>query len=55
MKTRKYKNPYSRPATRYAYPNQADQSYFIERLINGATAVISCLGIVVMLLFLITM
>lgn len=55
MKTRKYRNPYCRPACRYTYPNEADRSYFVERFINGATAVISCLGIVVMLLFLITM
>lgn len=55
MKTRKYKNPYTRPTYRYSYPNEADRSYFVERFVNGATAVVSCMGIVVMLLFLITM
>ena len=55
MKQRKYRNPYVRPTHRYSYPNQADRYYFVERFVNGATAVISCLGIVVMLLFLITM
>ena len=45
----------ARPLHRYAYPNAAERSYFTEKLLNGITAVVSCMGIVTILFFLITM
>lgn len=52
---RRRRYPYTRPVRRYTYPNAADRSYFIEKLLNGATAVVTCMGIVTILFFLITM
>ena len=56
MKTRKrFHNPYAPKTRRYVYPNAADKSYFMEKLLDGCTAVQSCMGIVTILLFLFTM
>ena len=57
MKKRTAGHPYysSRKIRRYAYPNAAERSYFTEKLLNGITAVVSCMGIVTILFFLITM
>jgi hypothetical protein len=54
-RTRRRRYPYTRPVRRYAYPNAAERSYFTEKLLNGITAVVSCMGIVTILFFLITM
>ena len=57
MKKRNVRRPYysARHVRRYAYPNAAERSYFTEKLLNGITAVVSCMGIVTILFFLITM
>ncbi len=56
MKARKrYANPYAPKPRRHAYPNAADRSYFMEKLLDGITAVVTSMGIVTILLFLITM
>ncbi len=55
MKRRRYHNPYAPKVRRYVYPNAADRSYFVEKLLDGVTAVVTSMGIVTILLFLITM
>lgn len=56
MMTRKrHRNPYAPKTRRYIYPNAADRSYFMEKLLDGVTAVLSSMGIVTILFFLITM
>lgn len=56
MKTRKrYHNPYAPKTRRYIYPNAADRSYFVDKLLDSITAVITSMGIVTILFFLITM
>lgn len=37
------------------YPNAADQNYFKEKLLDGITSVVTGMGIVTILIFLITM
>ena len=54
-RTRRHRYPYTRPVRRYAYPNAAEKGYFAEKILNGITAVVSCMGIVTILFFLITM
>lgn len=56
MKTRKrFHNPYAPKTRRYIYPNAADASYFVEKFLDGTTAVLTSMGIVTILFFLITM
>lgn len=40
---------------RTAYPNAADRAYFEEKLLDGITSVVTCMGILTILFFLITM
>ena len=48
-------NPYSaRPCRRYSYPNEAEPSYFAERLLDGITAVVTGMGTVTLLMYLLT-
>ena len=51
-KTRYYANDH-----RYCrnYPNAADKSYFTEKMLDGITSVVTGMGIITILLFLITM
>lgn len=37
------------------YPNAADRSYFTEKILDGITSVVTGMGIITILLFLITM
>lgn len=53
--TNRRRYPYYRSHRSYTYPNEADRSYFAEKLLDGATAVITSMGIVTILIFLITM
>ncbi len=56
MKNRvRHHNPYTPKRRSYRYPNAADRSYFMEKLLDGATAVAAGTGIVTILLFLMTM
>lgn len=36
------------------YPNAADPSYFFGRLLDGVTAVVTCMGTVTLLLYFLT-
>ena len=47
----------NRPAVRRspAYPNAADNRYFLEKAVNIATAILSGIGIVFAMVFLVTM
>lgn len=51
-KTRRYANEYR---YRRAYPNAADSSYFTQKFLDGITSVVTGMGIVFILLFLITL
>ena len=42
----------TRRSRRYPYPNEADPSYFTERLLDGITAVVTGMGTVTLLLYL---
>lgn len=54
-RTKRRRYPYTRAVRSYSYPNAADRSYFQEKFLDSVTAVASCLGIVTILFFLITM
>ncbi len=53
-RTNKYR-PYSaRPKQAYAYPNAADRSYFTGKLLDGITAVVTCMGTITLLFYFLT-
>ena len=54
MKKRRTNRPYysARRIQPYAYPNAAERSYFWHRLLDGALAVATAVGAVVVLVFL---
>lgn len=37
------------------YPNEADRSYFEQKLLDGITSVVTAMGIITIFFFLITM
>jgi hypothetical protein len=47
-------NHLARPIRSYAYPNEAEPSYFIGRLLDGITAIVTGMGSVTLLLYLLT-
>ena len=51
--TAKHHSYSARRGHRYAYPNAADSRYFAEKLLDGVTAVITGMGAVTVLLYLI--
>lgn len=56
MKVIVKRHPYSaRPVRRYAYPGAAEPRYFAEKLLDGVTAVVTGMGAIAVLFFLITM
>lgn len=56
MKATSKRRSYSaRRSHRYAYPNAADSSYFAEKLLDGVTAVVTSMGTITVLLYLIVM
>ena len=56
MKTRKrIRNPYPPKIRPYINPNAANRSYFVEKFLDGVTAVLPTMGIIPILFFLITM
>lgn len=56
MKHYAYNRHYSsRPIRSYPYPNAAEPGYFAEKLLDGLTALASCIGVVTVLFFLATM
>lgn len=55
MKKKKTYRPYfARPIRRYAYPNAAEPSYFVGKLLDGITAAVTCLGTVTLLMYFLT-
>lgn len=44
----------TRRSRRYAYPNEADPSYFTGKLLDAVTAVVTGMGTVTLLLYLAT-
>ena len=56
MKKRTAAHPYysSRSIRRYAYPNAAEPEYFAEKLLDGITAAVSCMGTVTLLIYILT-
>ena len=56
MKTVAANRNYStRPQRSYPYPNAAEPGYFVDRLLDGITAMAICVGVVTVLFFLATM
>ena len=56
MKSMKKRQPYSaRPVRRYPYPNAADRSYFEEKILDGITAVVTCMGTITLFFYFLTM
>ena len=56
MKKRTARRPYysSRQIRRYAYPNAAEPSYFAEKLLDGITAAVTCMGSITLLMYFLT-
>lgn len=44
----------TRRSRRYPYPNEAEPSYFTGRLLDGITAIVTCMGSVTLLLYFLT-
>jgi hypothetical protein len=56
MKVKKNYYTYSAPAVRsYPYPNAAEPGYFAEKVLDGLTALITGIGAITVMIFLITM
>lgn len=56
MKTTKTRYSYSAPVVRsYPYPNAAEPGYFVQKFLDGVTAVVTGIGAIAVLFFLITM
>ncbi len=56
MKKKSVRRPYysSRAIRRYAYPNAAEPSYFLGKLLDGITAAVTCMGTVTLLMYFLT-
>lgn len=56
MKKRNQNRPYysARRIRRYAYPNAAEPSYFAQKLLDGVTAAVTCMGTVTVLMYFLT-
>ena len=56
MKKRSLNRPYysARRVRRYAYPNAAEPSYFAQKLLDGVTAAVTCMGTVTLLMYFLT-
>lgn len=52
--TKKHHSYSSRRCHRYAYPNAADSSYFLGKLLDGVTAVVTGMGTITLLFYLAT-
>ena len=39
---------------RYSYPNEAEPGYFAGRLLDGITALVTCMGFVTLLMYFLT-
>ena len=56
MKKRSLNRPYysARRIQPYAYPNAAEPSYFAQKLLDGITAAVTCMGTVTLLMYFLT-
>ena len=56
MKKRSLNRPYysARRIQPYAYPNAAEPSYFAQKLLDGVTAAVTCMGTVTLLMYFLT-
>ena len=45
----------TRRSRRYPYPNEADPGYFTGRLLDGLTALASCMGTITLLFYFLTL
>ena len=52
--TKKRQNYFARPVRSYSYPNEAEPGYFAGRLLDGITALVTAMGTVTMLMYLLT-
>lgn len=55
IKAKKQKNLYIYRHYRRPYPNAADPSYFIDKLVDGMLAVVTGMGSITFFFFLVTM
>jgi len=53
--TKKRQDYFARPIRSYSYPNEADPGYFAGRLLDGITAVVTSMGTVTLLMYLLTL
>lgn len=44
----------ARPIRRYTYPNEAEPGYFSGRLLDGITAMVTCIGTITLLMYFLT-
>ena len=54
-RTKKHHSYSARWNHRYAYPNAADSSYFYGKLLDGITALVTGMGTITVLFYLVTM
>lgn len=55
MKTTNKYRPYStHPSRSYAYPNAADRSYFVGKILDGITALVTGMATITLLFYFIT-
>ena len=56
MKVKNTPTKYCAPALRsYPYPNAAEPGYFAEKILDGLTALVTGIGVISLMIFLITM
>ena len=56
MKKRRTNRPYysARRIRRYAYPNSAEPSYFVQKLLDTVTAAVTCMGTITLMFYFLT-
>lgn len=53
--SKKHRSCHAYPASRPVYPNAADADYFAGKALNALTAVLSGVGFITVMLFLVTL
>lgn len=56
MKKRRANRPYysARRIQPYAYPNAAEPSYFVRKLLDTVTAAVTCIGTITLMFYFLT-
>lgn len=56
MKKRRTNRPYysARRIQPYAYPNAAEPSYFVRKLLDTVTAAVTCMGTITLMFYFLT-